>query len=89
MLLGAPFGPAVDLWSLGALLAELFLAAPLYPGASEFDQLRFIQETQGGAFPKHFARLSPKAARLLFESESGAAHLRPLADVQQVIGLWF
>lgn len=35
------------MWSLGCVIAELFLGWPLYPGSSEYDQIRFIVETQG------------------------------------------
>jgi serine/threonine protein kinase len=35
------------MWSLGCVIAELFLGWPLYPGASEYDQIRFIVQTQG------------------------------------------
>lgn len=28
------------MWSLGCVIAELFLGWPLYPGASEYDQVR-------------------------------------------------
>lgn len=35
------------MWSLGCIIAELFLGWPLYPGESEYDQVRYICETQG------------------------------------------
>ena len=35
------------MWSLGCVIAELFLGWPLYPGSSEYDQLRYISQTQG------------------------------------------
>nr|CAH8846853.1 unnamed protein product [Trichobilharzia regenti] len=47
ILLGLPFDEAIDMWSLGCVLAELFLGWPLYPGSSEYDQMRYIVETQG------------------------------------------
>lgn len=39
VLLGLPFTEAIDMWSLGCVLAELFLGWPLYPGSSEYDQV--------------------------------------------------
>lgn len=40
LLLLSPFhGPAVDLWAVGCVLAELLLRQPLFPGHSESDQL--------------------------------------------------
>ncbi|KAG7251448.1 hypothetical protein CRUP_009257, partial [Coryphaenoides rupestris] len=37
IILGLPFCEAIDMWSLGCVIAELFLGWPLYPGASEYD----------------------------------------------------
>ncbi|XP_068766631.1 homeodomain-interacting protein kinase 4 [Struthio camelus] len=47
ILLGLPFCEKVDVWSLGCVMAELHLGWPLYPGSSEYDQVRYICETQG------------------------------------------
>ncbi|XP_075414847.1 homeodomain-interacting protein kinase 2 isoform X2 [Tenrec ecaudatus] len=47
IILGLPFCEAIDMWSLGCVIAELFLGWPLYPGASEYDQIRYISQTQG------------------------------------------
>ncbi|XP_074874031.1 homeodomain-interacting protein kinase 4 [Carettochelys insculpta] len=51
ILLGLPFCEKVDMWSLGCIMAELHLGWPLYPGNNEYDQVRYICETQG--MPKH------------------------------------
>jgi len=42
IILGLPFCEAIDMWSLGCVIAELFLGWPLYPGASEYDQVTYI-----------------------------------------------
>ncbi|WAR02727.1 HIPK2-like protein [Mya arenaria] len=47
ILLGLPFCESIDMWSLGCVIAELFLGWPLYPGSSEYDQIRYISQTQG------------------------------------------
>ncbi|XP_074038876.1 homeodomain-interacting protein kinase 1 [Leptinotarsa decemlineata] len=47
IILGLPFREAIDMWSLGCIAAELFLGCPLYPGSSEYDQIRYISHTQG------------------------------------------
>uniref|UniRef100_A0A8C4I685 non-specific serine/threonine protein kinase n=1 Tax=Dicentrarchus labrax TaxID=13489 RepID=A0A8C4I685_DICLA len=47
IILGLPFCEAIDMWSLGCVIAELFLGWPLYPGALEYDQIRYICQTQG------------------------------------------
>lgn len=35
------------MWSLGCVMAELYLGWPLYPGKSELEQVHYICETQG------------------------------------------
>ncbi|KOB71089.1 Homeodomain-interacting protein kinase [Operophtera brumata] len=47
IILGLAFCEAIDMWSLGCVVAELFLGWPLYPGSSEYDQIRYISQTQG------------------------------------------
>ena len=44
IILGLPFCEAIDMWSLGCVVAELFLGWPLYPGSSEYDQIRYISQ---------------------------------------------
>ncbi|KAG8589968.1 hypothetical protein GDO81_006585 [Engystomops pustulosus] len=47
LLLGAPYGKAVDMWSVGCILGELSDGQPLFPGESEIDQLFTIQKVLG------------------------------------------
>ncbi|XP_064865527.1 cyclin-dependent kinase-like 5 isoform X1 [Oncorhynchus nerka] len=47
LLLGAPYGKAVDMWSVGCILGELSDGQPLFPGESEIDQLFIIQKVLG------------------------------------------
>ncbi|XP_053318126.1 homeodomain-interacting protein kinase 2-like [Spea bombifrons] len=47
IILGLPFCEAIDIWSLGCVIAELFLGCPLYPGESDYDMIRYISDTQG------------------------------------------
>ena len=32
VILGLPYGPPIDMWSFGCILAELFIGKPLFPG---------------------------------------------------------
>ncbi|KAI4802176.1 hypothetical protein KUCAC02_020030 [Chaenocephalus aceratus] len=50
IILGLPFNEAIDIWSLGTILAEMLLGFPLFPGRHEYDVLRYIidlLDTQG------------------------------------------
>ncbi|KAJ3598788.1 hypothetical protein NHX12_032752 [Muraenolepis orangiensis] len=53
LLLGAPYGKAVDMWSVGCILGELSDGQPLFPGESEIDQLYTIQKVLGPLPPEH------------------------------------
>ncbi|XP_061833495.2 cyclin-dependent kinase-like 5 isoform X1 [Nerophis lumbriciformis] len=53
LLLGAPYGKAVDMWSVGCILGELSDGQPLFPGESEIDQLFTIQKVLGPLPPEH------------------------------------
>lgn len=47
IILGQPFDEAIDIWSLGCVLAELYLGWPLFPGTSEYDQINYICQMLG------------------------------------------
>ena len=48
LLLGAKeYGPAIDMWSVGCILAELLNGRPLFPGRSQIDQLQLIFQIMG------------------------------------------
>ena len=38
---------AIDMWSFGCILAELYTGYPLFPGENETDQLAYIMEICG------------------------------------------
>ncbi|XP_077174825.1 homeodomain-interacting protein kinase 4 [Paroedura picta] len=65
ILLGLPFCEKVDVWSLGCVMAELHLGWPLYPGNNEYDQIRYICETQG--MPRHTILNAARKAHLFFK----------------------
>ncbi|XP_053550181.1 homeodomain-interacting protein kinase 4-like [Bombina bombina] len=47
ILLGLPISSKIDMWSLGCIIGELHTGCPLYPGAHEYDQIRYIYDTHG------------------------------------------
>lgn len=56
VLLGYQYTTAIDMWSFGCIVAELFLGLPLFPGASEFDLLKRMIEIIGGQPPDYVLR---------------------------------
>ena len=52
MILGHPYNMAIDMWSLGCIMAELYTGYPLFPGENEVEQLACIMEVRGpGCLP--------------------------------------
>ncbi|KAI9494062.1 kinase-like domain-containing protein [Zychaea mexicana] len=47
VLLGINYTSAIDMWSFGCIVAELFLGLPLFPGSSEYNQLSRIIDSLG------------------------------------------
>ena len=41
------YGPPVDVWAVGCVLAELITGEALWPGRSDIDQLYLIRKTIG------------------------------------------
>ncbi|TRY53750.1 hypothetical protein DNTS_030565 [Danionella cerebrum] len=72
LLLGAPYGKTVDMWSVGCILGELSDGQPLFPGESELDQLFTIQRVLGPLPPDQMKLFysSPRFHGLRFPSVS-------------------
>ncbi|CAO2606698.1 Dual specificity tyrosine-phosphorylation-regulated kinase 4, partial [Lemmus lemmus] len=49
VILGHPYNTAIDMWSLGCIMAELYTGYPLFPGENEVEQLACIMEVRGGS----------------------------------------
>nr|XP_054300674.1 dual specificity tyrosine-phosphorylation-regulated kinase 4 isoform X8 [Pongo pygmaeus] len=47
VILGHPYDMAIDMWSLGCIMAELYTGYPLFPGENEVEQLACIMEVLG------------------------------------------
>ncbi|XP_042910862.2 dual specificity tyrosine-phosphorylation-regulated kinase 4 isoform X2 [Parasteatoda tepidariorum] len=67
VILGLPYGPPIDMWSLGCILAELYTGYPLFPGENEADQLACIMEIFGPPPPSVLDAASRR--RLFFDSK--------------------
>lgn len=47
------YGPAVDVWAVGCVFAELLSGQALWPGKSDVDQLYLIKKTLGDLIQRH------------------------------------
>lgn len=75
IILGLPFCEAIDMWSLGCVIAELFLGWPLYPGALEYDQVNNLLLTShvllaNGFWPLYLSRFCHPRSELMLLYDS-------------------
>ena len=47
VILGMSYHMAIDMWSLGCIMAELYTGFPIFPGENEQEQLSCIMEILG------------------------------------------
>ncbi|KAI8575563.1 hypothetical protein K450DRAFT_261246 [Umbelopsis ramanniana AG] len=65
VLLGLQYTTAIDMWSFGCIIAELFLGLPLFPGSTEYNQVSRIVDTFG--VPSNYMIEKGENARRFFE----------------------
>ncbi|KAJ8952520.1 hypothetical protein NQ318_003316 [Aromia moschata] len=68
VILGLTYGTAIDMWSLGCILAELYTGYPLFPGENEVEQLACLMEVLG---PPPDELISVATRRRLFFDSRG------------------
>ncbi|XP_061675927.1 homeodomain-interacting protein kinase 3-like isoform X2 [Syngnathoides biaculeatus] len=56
IILGLPYSEAIDVWSLGCIMAELFLGSALFYSTCEYDMLRKIEHILGH-FPQRLLNI--------------------------------
>jgi serine/threonine protein kinase len=66
IILGAPYSCAIDVWSLGCIIVELFLGYPLFPGDNEEEQMVLLIDTLG--VPPLYIQRRGSRSRLYFRS---------------------
>jgi len=69
VILGLPYGPAIDIWSLACVLAELATGTPIFPGEDESEQLACIAEVLGA--PQPALLRGATRAKLFVDPETG------------------
>eukprot|EP01029_Cantina_marsupialis_P016369 TRINITY_DN3642_c0_g1_i1.p1 TRINITY_DN3642_c0_g1~~TRINITY_DN3642_c0_g1_i1.p1 ORF type:complete len:854 (+),score=241.71 TRINITY_DN3642_c0_g1_i1:82-2643(+) len=65
LIIGAVYGPGVDIWAMGCILPELLTSMPLFPGSDAFDQLFRIQRAQGPLPPQLAAQAAHSHFRVI------------------------
>jgi serine/threonine protein kinase len=70
------------MWSLGCVVAELFLGWPLFPGSSEYDQIRYIIDARG-SIPDQMLTKSTKVCKFFQTGANGFRVLKP-AEVYEM-----
>ncbi|KAI7847099.1 kinase-like domain-containing protein, partial [Circinella umbellata] len=74
VILGMEYSMAIDMWSVGCILAELYTGYPLFPGENEQEQLACIMEIQNVP-EKHLIEKSSR--KKLFFDSNGTPRISP------------
>jgi cell cycle related kinase len=59
------YTPAVDVWSTGAVIAELFSLCPLFPGVNDLDQIFRVFQVMGTPSPDVWPVIQSPPRRVL------------------------
>lgn len=65
VMLGLPYSVAIDMWSLGCILAEMHTGEPIFSGSDQFDQMQKIVKLLG-MIPATMLEKSNDSVRLQF-----------------------
>ncbi|KAK4058399.1 serine/threonine protein kinase, CMGC, dual-specificity [Microbotryomycetes sp. JL221] len=66
VILGMNYHMAIDMWSLGCIIAEMYTGYPIFPGENEQEQLGCIMEVMG--VPEKYLIDRSSRRRLFFDS---------------------
>jgi hypothetical protein len=93
VILGQGYSIAIDMWSLGCIMAELYTGHPLFPGRDEKEQLMYQMEVLGMP-PQHMLDTA-KRTSLFFTAEGeprqttdrkGHSHLPGTKPLSKALG---
>lgn len=74
VILGHPYNMAIDMWSLGCIMAELYTGYPLFPGENEVEQLACIMEVRGGSATSTGDKVHSQTLGFIRPSKGNAPH---------------
>jgi len=83
----ARYTPAIDVWGVGCIFAELLSGKPLFPGKNAVHQLNLITDLLGSPTPEVLARVKNEKARKYLQGlpqkqPQSLAHRFPKADAE-------
>ena len=81
VMLGLPYSVAIDMWSLGCILAEMHTGEPLFSGSDQFDQMQKIVKLLGMVPDAMLERSSDQIKSQFFERNMTGS--RPEWQVRQ------
>eukprot|EP00043_Microstomoeca_roanoka_P008439 m.81234 g.81234 ORF g.81234 m.81234 type:complete len:643 (+) comp14240_c1_seq1:420-2348(+) len=93
VILSTGYSIAIDMWSLGCILAELYTGHPIFPGRDEKEQLMFQMEVLG--LPPDHVLHSSKRGSVFFHSDGsprvttdrkGRVHLPGTKSLSKALG---
>jgi len=64
----AKYSPAIDIWSIGCIFAEILLGKPLFPGRNVVHQLELITDLLGTPAPEVIAKVRNEKARRFLQN---------------------
>jgi len=83
VILGAKYNNKIDSWSFGCMVAEFYLGLPIFPGSSEYDQLRRIIEILG--MPEYEVIDNGRFKNKFFKRENDTFVFKTPEEFEQVI----
>ncbi|KAL0076888.1 kinase-like domain-containing protein, partial [Phycomyces blakesleeanus] len=81
VLLGLKYTVAIDMWSFGCVMSELFLGLPIFPGNSEYDQVSRIVDALG--LPPPYMIQEGKKGHIYFSKNGDGFKLRSVEEYME------
>ena len=75
-MLGIPYDCAIDMWSFGCIMAEMYIGYPVFPGDSENDQMSRVIEMLGAPNASVLSRSERK--HRFFKPHSDGTNFEPM-----------
>lgn len=83
VLLGLSYNCAIDLWSLGCIVAEMYLGIPIFPGNGEYDQIKRIIDIIG--HPSNQTLDEGKFANRFYKKINGKYQFKTVEEYENVV----